>query len=63
MIDSVVITAARIVTFHNQRSVTHASGFSFQCSERLCRVSSGHVLVDAPSRHHPSGIALDLHTP
>lgn len=62
MIDSILLTAARVVTFDNQRSLTNASGFFFQRGERLFLVTSRHVLVDAPSRHQPNRIEIELHT-
>ncbi len=62
MIDSILLTAARIVTFDNQRSLTNASGFFFERGERLFLVTSRHVLVDAPSRHQPNRIEIELHT-
>jgi S1-C subfamily serine protease len=61
MIDSLLLTAARIVTFDNRRSLTNASGFFFRRRERLFLVTSRHVLVDAPSRHHPDRIEIELH--
>jgi Trypsin-like peptidase domain len=62
MIDSILLTAARIVTFDNQRSLTNASGFFFRRDERLFLVTSRHVLIDAPSKHHPDRIEIELHT-
>jgi S1-C subfamily serine protease len=62
MIDSILLTAARIVTFDNQRAMTNASGFFFRRDDRLFLVTSRHVLVDAPSHHHPNRIEIELHT-
>lgn len=62
MIDSILLTAARIVTFADRRSLTNASGFFFQRDERLFLVTSRHVLVDAPSGHRPDRIEIELHT-
>jgi S1-C subfamily serine protease len=62
MIDSILLTAARIVTFDNLRSLTNASGFFFRRDERLFLVTSRHVLIDAPSKHHPDRIEIELHT-
>jgi S1-C subfamily serine protease len=61
MIDSVLLTAARIITFHGQRSMTNASGFFFERDARLFLVTSRHVLVDAPSKHHPDRIEIEVH--
>ncbi|WP_418317210.1 S1 family peptidase [Piscinibacter sakaiensis] len=62
MIDTILLTAARIVTYENQRSMTNASGFFFRRDERLFLVTSRHVLLDKPSGHHPNRIEIELHT-
>lgn len=62
MIDSLLLAVTRIATFDGERRLTHASGFFFQRDERLFLVTSRHVLVDAPSAHHPSRIQIELHT-
>ncbi len=61
MVDSLLLTTARIVTFHGQRSLTNASGFFFERNERLFLVTSRHVLVDEPSEHFPDRIEIELH--
>ncbi len=61
-IDSLLLTAARISTFEHQRALTSASGFFFQRDERLFVVTSRHVLVDAPSKHFPNRIEVEIHT-
>ena len=62
MIDSLLLSAARINTFEHERGLTHASGFFFQRDERLYLVTSRHVLVDEPSKHFPNRIEIELHT-
>ena len=62
MIDSLLLAVTRIATFDGDRALTHASGFFFQRGQRLFLVTSRHVLVDAPSAHHPSRIEIELHT-
>jgi hypothetical protein len=61
-IEAVLLTAARISTFENQRLLTNASGFFFQRGERLFVVTSRHVMIDEPSKHFPNRIELELHT-
>ncbi len=61
MVESLLLTTARIVTFHGQRSLTNASGFFFECNERLFLVTSRHVLIDEPSEHFPDRIEIELH--
>src|SRR5512134_4008099 len=60
-IEAVLLTAARVSTFENQRLLTNASGFFFQRGERLFLVTSRHVLIDEPSRHYPDRIEIELH--
>jgi S1-C subfamily serine protease len=62
MIDSLLLTAARIVTFEHSRALTNATGFFFMRDERLYLVTSRHVLIDEPSKHRPNRIEIELHT-
>jgi hypothetical protein len=62
MIESLLLTAARVVTFAGQRQLTNASGFFFERDQRLYLVTSRHVMVDEPSDHHPDRIEIELHT-
>ena len=61
MIESLLLTAARVLTFDQQRALTNASGFFFERDERLFLVTSRHVLVDEPSQHFPDRIQIELH--
>jgi S1-C subfamily serine protease len=61
-IEAVLLTAARVSTFENQRLLTNASGFFFQRGERLFLVTSRHVMIDKASKHYPNRIELVLHT-
>ncbi len=61
MLDTILLTAARICTFGQQRLLTNASGFFFARGPRLFLVTSRHVLLDEPSRHFPSRIEIELH--
>jgi S1-C subfamily serine protease len=62
MIDTILLTAARICTFEERRALTNASGFFFARGERLFLVTSRHVLRDKPSLHFPNRIEIELHT-
>ena len=62
MIDSLLLTAARISTFELDRGLTHASGFFFERDGRLFLVTSRHVLIDEPTKHHPNRIEIEIHT-
>lgn len=61
MIESILLTAARMSTFHRQQPLTNASGFFFERDGRLFLVTSRHVLFDEPSRHFPDRIDIELH--
>jgi len=62
VIDTLLLAATRVATFEHQRPLTNATGFFFERDERLFLVTSRHVLIDAPSRHHPNRIEIELHT-
>ena len=51
MIESLILTPARLCTFEKQRLLTNASCFFFERDERLFPVTSRHVMFDKPSRH------------
>jgi len=61
MIEPLLLTAARISTFRGARMLTNASGFFFLREKRLYLVTSRHVLIDAPSRHFPDRLEIELH--
>ena len=61
MIESLLLTAARVLTFKEERQLTNASGFFFERDDRLFLVTSRHVLVDKPSKHFPDRIEIELH--
>jgi S1-C subfamily serine protease len=60
-IESLLLAAARVVTFDRQRILTNASGFFFQRDDRLFLVTSRHVMIDEPSKHYPDRIEIELH--
>lgn len=61
MIESILLAAARVLTFVGGRALTNASGFFFERGDQLFLVTSRHVLVDAPSKHFPDRIEIELH--
>ncbi|KXB32090.1 MULTISPECIES: S1 family peptidase [Dechloromonas] len=61
MIETVLLSAARIFTFNRQQNLTNASGFFFERDSRLFLVTSRHVLFDKPSKHFPNRIEIELH--
>ncbi len=42
--------------------MTGASGFFFERGAKLFFVTSRHVVIDAPTEHHPNRIDIELHT-
>jgi len=61
MIESLLLTAARVCTFDQLRPLTNASGFFFERDDRLFLVTSRHVMLDEPSQHFPDRIEIELH--
>jgi hypothetical protein len=62
MIEPLLLTTARVLTFDLERPLTGASGFFFEREGRLFLVTSRHVLIDKPSKHFPNRIEIELHT-
>ena len=61
MIDSLLLTSARLLTFDGKRALTNASGFFFERGDRLFLATSRHVMIDEPSKHFPDRIEIELH--
>lgn len=62
MIEPLLLTTTRVMTFQGRQALTAASGFFFERSERLFFVTSRHVLADEASGHTPDRIEVLLHT-
>ncbi len=61
LIESILLTSVRIMTFHGRARLTNASGFFFERDERLFLVTSRHVLIDESTQHFPDRIEIELH--
>lgn len=61
MIEPILLTAARLTTFDESRTLTGASGFLFERDDRLYLVTSRHVLFDEASEHRPDRVEIELH--
>jgi hypothetical protein len=61
MIESLLLSAARVCTFERERLLTNASGLFFERDGRLFVVTSRHVMYDKPSKHFPDRIEVELH--
>jgi len=62
MAESLLLSTARVSTFDGDRLLTGASGFFFERDERIFFVTSRHVVIDAPTKHFPNRIEIELHT-
>lgn len=62
MIDTLLLSAARVLTYDGQRHLTNASGFFFERDGRLFVGTSRHVMFDGPTGHRPDRIEIELHT-
>ncbi|MBS1209408.1 MAG: trypsin [Proteobacteria bacterium] len=62
MIESLLLSTTRILTFDINKPLTNASGFFFARGARLFLVTSRHVMFDEPSQHTPDHIQIELHT-
>jgi len=62
LIEPLLLTTARVSTFDGDVLLTGASGFFFERDGRLYLVTSRHVVIDVPSKHHPNRIEIELHT-
>lgn len=61
MIEPLLLTTVRVMTFQGQEPLTGASGFFFRRDEQLFLVTSRHVVIDPPSSHFPDRIEIELH--
>jgi S1-C subfamily serine protease len=62
MIEPLLLTTARVLTFRGGGALTNASGFFFERDARLFLVTSRHVMLDEPTDHRPDRIEIELHT-
>jgi S1-C subfamily serine protease len=61
LIESLLLTAAHVFTFAEERLLTNASGFFFEREERLFLVTSRHVMMDEAAGHRPDRVEIELH--
>ncbi|MDX1562164.1 MAG: serine protease, partial [Gammaproteobacteria bacterium] len=61
MIDPLLLSVVKVLTFRGDQPLTNASGFFFERDERLFLVTSRHVLWDDLSNHFPDVIRIALH--
>jgi hypothetical protein len=61
MIEPLLLTTIRLLTFDGQNPLTNATGFFFERDDRLFLVTSRHVLLDEPAQHTPDRVEIELH--
>jgi S1-C subfamily serine protease len=61
MIDPLLLSAVKVLTFNAGQPLTNASGFFFEREKRLFLVTSRHVVCDESSQHFPDLIRIALH--
>ena len=61
MVESLLLSTTRVLTFVGTRPSTGASGFFFRRDGALFLVSSRHVLLDEESDHRPDRIEIEVH--
>jgi S1-C subfamily serine protease len=62
MIDPLLLSSVKVLTFNAGQPLTNASGFFFQRGENLFLVTSLHVVRDESSQHFPDLVRIALHT-
>ncbi len=62
MVESLLLTTARVATFFGTQPLTAASGFFFERDQRLYLITNRHVLMDQPTGHLPDRVEIELHT-
>lgn len=62
MIDPLLLSTVKVLTFNSGQPLTNASGFFFERDERLFLVTSRHVVRDEVSEHFPDLVRIALHT-
>jgi S1-C subfamily serine protease len=61
MIDPLLLSVVKVLTFQGDQPLTNASGFFFERGERLFLVTSRHVVWDQSSEHYPDLIRIAFH--
>ena len=62
MIDPLLLSSLKVLTFNGGQSLTNASGFLFERDNSLFLVTSRHVVCDKASHHFPDLVRVALHT-
>ena len=62
MIDPLLLSSVKVLTFNGSQPLTNATGFFFERGEQLFLVTSRHVFRDDSSQHFPDRARIALHT-
>lgn len=62
MVEPILFTTLRLITYDGLTPLTNASGFLFERDSALYLVTSRHVLLDEASAHRPDRIWIEFHT-
>lgn len=62
MIEPLLMTTLRVITFNGNRGLTNATGFLFERESRLFLVTSAHVVLDEKTDHRPDRLEIEFHT-
>ena len=62
MIDPLLLSSVKVLTFNAAQPLTNASGFFFERDKQLFLVTSRHVVRDETSQHFPDLVRIALHT-
>lgn len=62
MIDPLLLSSVKVLTFKGGQPLTNASGFFFERDDRLFVVTSRHVVCDTLNQHFPDLVRIALHT-
>ena len=61
MMEPLLLSTARLSTFHGERLLSGASSFFFERGQGLFLVTNRHVLHDTATSHFPTHIEIELH--
>ncbi len=61
MIESLPLAVTHVSTMLGEKPLTNATGFFFERDGKLFLVTSRHVVLDEPTKHHPDRIEIELH--
>lgn len=61
MVEPILLTTVRVLTFSDGQPLTNATGFFFENQDRIFLVTSRHVVFEPATGHFPDRIQIGLH--